>query len=1185
MTPLRSKSLAILLAAICCLATGRRVLGQDADHISLSTMLARAWRPELQTNDAYQGIEKSFMDVAKLATSGHFRAADATLAQIDQTNAAPRYKVLSALFRKELWNLQYTVQGGGGQFSRGDLELSRLKQNTSVEELDNIIGTISSSLADPQDVLDAADAARLLDLFFVCDLTKVNLRLARFQNGTPPPGVTPPRLEVMKTYCDAGNLQWPESILPSVDRMLLRSSFLADLDQSAGDITTARSELQAGLTAAQTAKRQAGVIYFLLRLGDSFVSPEGDVHTFGYDLANDTTIRMIRQYDPGGTKSLVPIASTDIDIAERSYSEARAVAQNVTGSKNGHEFALRAAYIAFIRGEPSAASLYRSAALAATDDGAARMASLYRAEYALIETSPAVFSDAVKSLAGDDDAGGIVSCAEMARGYAGRSALNGNLDIATADLRIAIASLEPDHFYHAEADLQEELANTYGVAFRSDMALATALDAVKNRNAFLSEAQISAHFDQGLVDSEKESEVVSVQFLVGELSLRSSAEGENAWGNLQKRFNELLPELNRTLQVADYQEFAEHEFPAIQRKISIMSNERTWFRSAQDCDSFLSQYPQYENAAQSFGDPDLLLQIKLPAALCDSAKMQEFKASVATLSPIDSLDAAVASAEKMPPAAAEHILLKMQLTLQTDFGLADKTRQFDLMFSWAEALGQLISRKPGLMGFSSMAFGYKAHALIGLGKAQDAISMLTGIQNDPLQWNRLARSYRIQVLQDLTQANTQAGDLEAGLAALESAKLEAEREQASRSGLRAKDKETAEIAMLRRRYIQQAGDLATAELKKLTQSDAQVAASQRPNSDPLESKADVNNSIQQLPEGSNLLIYSIWGDSISLFQVSKTGGVHAYRSPCDIYDASRAILQLRESVADARPSWGDWARHLYDCLLPSGVQLNRDSPLIVSLPEELFGFPFELLTSPSQVDLLHEHPVIYARFLTKQSAKDIPKLQASATPRSRLVVGVDGPTLSNAEDEATEVGRLLRVSPLLGSAASEANVSKAMDGAQIIHLSTHASMDSANPYLSYLALAGNQQIQAWQIFQHALDADLVFLSACNTDVESGSNAFNFTSSGGAVGLAAFFQGTNVGWTVASLWRAEDQSSKKIVSDFYTALDAGETNPAIALQNAKLGSAVEPKWSHPFYYAPLIISIRSAIDIGHPVKTR
>ena len=55
--------------------------------------------------------------------------------------------------------------------------------------------------------------------------------------------------------------------------------------------------------------------------------------------------------------------------------------------------------------------------------------------------------------------------------------------------------------------------------------------------------------------------------------------------------------------------------------------------------------------------------------------------------------------------------------------------------------------------------------------------MLEGIHSDVLQWNRLSGSDRITVLQDLTRANIQAGDLESSIAALESAKLEEEAEE------------------------------------------------------------------------------------------------------------------------------------------------------------------------------------------------------------------------------------------------------------------------------------------------------------------------------------------------------------------------------------------------------------------------
>jgi CHAT domain-containing protein len=1128
-------------------------------------------------------MEKSFMDVARMALSGHFKDADAALAHIDQVNSETRYKLLVALFRKELWNLQYTVQGGGGQFSRGDLELSRLKETISAEELDNTIAAISASFVDPQDQLDAADASRLLDLFYVCDLSKVNLRIAKLQGNNSLPGVTLPSLSTIRSYCDAGNLQWPESILPSVDRALLRYSLLAPLDASAGDTTSARSDLENGLATAKTARRQAGVFYFLLSLGDLFVSREGDIHTLGYDLATDTTARTIRQYDPNGGKTSVPIAPADVDAAEAKYADAQTVARSIPGLKDNHEFALRTAYIAFVRGQPSAAALYLAASLSAVKEDAVRMAALYQATYALIETSPAVFSDAVKSLMENNDAGGIVSCAEMARGYASRSAFNGNLDIASADLRIAIASLDPNHFYHAEADLQDELARIYGAVFQSDLALTTALDDVRNRNAFISEAQACAHFDQGLVDSEKESEGVAVNFLVDELTFRASTEDGAVWSQLQSHFNKLMPELNRTLNVPAYQDFELRQLPAIQHKMAIMSSEQNWFTHALNCESFLSQYPQYETAAKTLNDPDYLLRIQLPAALCDSTRMQKFKTLVGHLTPVENLERAVTAAANIPPIDAQRSLLTMKVVLQTDFTLADKTRQYDLMANWADALAQLISRKPGLAEFSLMAFGYKAHALIGLGRPQDAISMLDGVRNDALQWNRLSRPDRIAVLHDLTRAEMLTGDFESSIAALESAKVEEDKEEEFRSGVRIEDKETAEIAMLRRQYIQQGGNIPAVRLTRLSEGDARTASKQHPSPDQLESKTDVRNSIELLPAGSSLLMYSVWDDTISLLQVSKTGVVNHSQSPCDLYDVSRGIQQLRQNVADPLPGWEDLAHHLYDCLLPTGLKLPSGSALIVSLPKELFGFPFEILAAPGHADLFHEHAVLYARFLSNHAAADDSRPEI-AKQKSRLVVGVNGPTLSNAEDEAIEVGKLLHVSPLLGSAASQTAVSKAMVGAQIIHLTTHASINSSNPYLSYLALRGGEEIQAWQIFQHALNADLVFLSACDTDVESGSNAFNFTSSGSAVGLSAFFQGTNVGWTVASLWKADDRSTKDIVTDFYTLLNKGETNPAVALQKSKISVASRPESAHPYFYAPLIVSIRYAVDINHSVNT-
>ena len=402
----------------------------------------------------------------------------------------------------------------------------------------------------------------------------------------------------MRSYCDAANLQWPEALILSVDRTLLRSSLLAALDTSAGDITSARSDLETGLSIARAANRQAGTIYFLLSLGDLLSSPDGDIHTLGYDLASDTTARGIRQYDPNGGGTLTPIAPADLEAAETKYSEAQTIARGIPGFSGTHEFALRTAYIAsMVVSHPP--QVYRAAALSAVKDGSVRMAAIYQTTYALIETSPTVFSDAVTSLMENSDIGGIVSCAEMARGYASRRAFSGYLNVAGGDLRMAIASLNPTRLYHAIADLQDELARTYGAALRYKSGARYRARRRQEQKCFIAEAQKSAHFDQVLVDSEKESESVSVNFLVGEFSVRASADGGEVWDRLQNQFNELLPELTRTLNVPDYQEFLHRQFPELQHKMAIRSSEQAWFTSALNCEAFLSQYPRYEAAAQA----------------------------------------------------------------------------------------------------------------------------------------------------------------------------------------------------------------------------------------------------------------------------------------------------------------------------------------------------------------------------------------------------------------------------------------------------------------------------------------------------------------------------------------------------------------------------------------------------------
>ena len=74
--------------------------------------------------------------------------------------------------------------------------------------------------------------------------------------------------------------------------------------------------------------------------------------------------------------------------------------------------------------------------------------------------------------------------------------------------------------------------------------------------------------------------------------------------------------------------------------------------------------------------------------------MQELKIQIAELSPISSLEQAVTASANTSPIEAQRSLFKVQAALQTDFILADKTHQYDLMSNWADGLAQLSYANP-----------------------------------------------------------------------------------------------------------------------------------------------------------------------------------------------------------------------------------------------------------------------------------------------------------------------------------------------------------------------------------------------------------------------------------------------------------------------------------------------------------
>lgn len=144
------------------------------------------------------------------------------------------------------------------------------------------------------------------------------------------------------------------------------------------------------------------------------------------------------------------------------------------------------------------------------------------------------------------------------------------------------------------------------------------------------------------------------------------------------------------------------------------------------------------------------------------------------------------------------------------------------------------------------------------------------------------------------------------------------------------------------------------------------------------------------------------------------------------------------------------------------------------------------------------------------------------------------------------------VKRLLGPHSTQDTTHTARSSWRYILFSTHGMSDTRNGLLSCLALASPTQeseqdgyLQAQEILNFDLDADLVMLSACETGLG------RFSSGEGLVGMSASFFIAGAESVCASLWRVPSGPTGQLTTEFFRRLKEGNISKAKALQQAQL----------------------------------
>jgi CHAT domain-containing protein/tetratricopeptide (TPR) repeat protein len=187
---------------------------------------------------------------------------------------------------------------------------------------------------------------------------------------------------------------------------------------------------------------------------------------------------------------------------------------------------------------------------------------------------------------------------------------------------------------------------------------------------------------------------------------------------------------------------------------------------------------------------------------------------------------------------------------------------------------------------------------------------------------------------------------------------------------------------------------------------------------------------------------------------------------------------------------------------------------------------------------------------------DLPRLLASRW-EADAILAVAGPTAMKAMDFSASLNMAL--SPTLRDY-------------RMIHLATHAVLDTQRPSLSGVVLSlfneqGQPQpgyLRAIDIFGMELSADLVTLSACQTAIGK-----DFKGEG-MVGLSRSFMQAGTKRVVASLWKVDDTATAALMAQFYKEIFTNGKHPTAALREAQLTISKHKRWQSPYYWAGFVL---------------
>jgi CHAT domain-containing protein/tetratricopeptide (TPR) repeat protein len=356
---------------------------------------------------------------------------------------------------------------------------------------------------------------------------------------------------------------------------------------------------------------------------------------------------------------------------------------------------------------------------------------------------------------------------------------------------------------------------------------------------------------------------------------------------------------------------------------------------------------------------------------------------------------------------------------------------------------------------------------------------------------------------------------------------------------------------------------------------------------------------------SALLEFAVSDDQTYLFVLSKKNSsqgvpdLTVHKIDIKSKELTDLCNQFRGQLAQKGLGFHPLATKLYALLLgPAAAELKGKTNLVIVPDGALWDLPFQALQPTRDRYLIEDLAVSYAPSLTalREMSKRAhpssapssggvgltttllafgnPALGAETSSEIKEVfMDADLAPLPQAESQVHQLGRLYGSAQskiYTGAEATEDRLKAEAPNARILHIAAHGIVNNASPLYSQLVLARGQGseddglLEAWEVMNMDLKADLVVLAACDTA------RGRYGAGEGMIGLSWAFFVAGCPTTVVSQWSVEAESTSQLMVEFHRNLRSWLTK-AEALRRAELKMLKgDIRYRRPYYWAPFVV---------------